>query len=112
MEDYDEARSITLTEARRMVRGKGGGDCSLDVLRRYASPKRGCRPLGEGGPVIYLRVVKVGGRLRTMPEWVEAFVRERAALTDRRPPVQARSPRAARAGHKRAGERLDRAGVK
>jgi hypothetical protein len=112
-ENYDEACSIDLTQARKLIRGRKGGDASLEVVRRYCNPKRGCRPLGEGGPVIVLAVVKVAGRLRTMPGWVREFCEARAAATARLPPPPTtRSKRSRDAAYRRAEEALDRAGVK
>jgi hypothetical protein len=115
LEEYDESRSIDMTQARRMLRGRGGADASLEVVRRWTNPVRGCRPLGPKGPTLVLPCVKIGGQLRTMPSWVEAFRAARERVTARGlgpPPLAERPARSREAGRRRAGEVLDRAGVK
>lgn len=83
LDEYDEAKSIGMQEARKLVRGKGGRPPSLEGFRRFANPLRGCRPLGPGGPLIVLPTVRVAGELRTMPQWVAAFSKARAEATRR-----------------------------
>lgn len=111
IEDFDERRSVGMNEARRMMRGRRGDGASLEVVRRYANPKRGCRPLGKAGPLLVLPAVRVGGELRTMPEWVRAFCRARAVLLSRPEAPAARPARGREAAARRAEEALDRAGV-
>lgn len=112
LDSYDDVRSIGMREARALVRGRGGS-AALEVVRRWASPHRGCRPLGDAGPVLVLPAIKVSGQLRTMPEWVEAFERKRQELGRRRPtPTPRQRPaRSREAGHRRAERSLDREGV-
>lgn len=83
LEAYDEAASIDAGEARALLRQRGGKPACIEVVRRYANPKRGCKPLGEAGPKIVLPSVRVAGQLRFMPQWVKAFVAARAAATRR-----------------------------
>jgi hypothetical protein len=78
---FDASRAINLRDAIRSgilnIRGKRP---SLQVTQRWANPNRGCMPIGDAGPRLVLPTVQVGRERLTMPEWVEAFVRERAAL--------------------------------
>lgn len=79
---YDDATSLDMTGARALLRGRYGS-AALEVVRRYANPRRGCRPMGPDGPMIVLPAVKSGGRLRTMRQWCEAFTRAVVEATRR-----------------------------
>lgn len=105
MHDY-----IELTQAAKLMRGRGGRAPSIETLRRWANHKRGCRPLGELGPTIFLRVARVNGYLVTTAEWVQEFERQRLALGTREIPLPTPS-RTQRASVRRANEILDRAGI-
>jgi hypothetical protein len=70
--------SISLTIAcQYYLSGRGGKRLNLEVCRRFANPRKGCRPLGKGGPRIVLPTVLWMGEKRTMPEWCVAFERAR-----------------------------------
>ena len=105
MHDY-----IELTQAAKLMRGRGGRAPSIETLRRWANHKRGCRPLGELGPTIFLRVARVNGYLVTREEWVREFERQRVAIGTREPPQEVPN-RERRASIARANARLDRAGI-
>lgn len=109
---YDDARSIDLNQARRLIRGRRGHG-NVETVRRWANPARGCRPRGPQGPVLVLPALKISGEWRTMPEWVEAFERKRQELGRQvATPPAARPARSREAAHHRAEAALDRAGVK
>ena len=99
-------RAISLTEAAKMLRGRGGKAPHLTTVRRWADPKRGFR--SGGGPVVVLRAVKIGCDVVTLPEWVEEFQAARIRPLPAMP--RERSARSARAAHRRAVEELRRAG--
>lgn len=104
---FDAAQALTMVQAARLLRGRKGNP-HPDVMRRWASPLRGCRV----GPLqLLLPVVKVGGVLLTMPAWVEAFGRMRARLGRRQAAKQARPAGRRAAAHRRAEARLDAAGI-
>lgn len=106
----DLSKAISLTEAAKLIRGKGGRPPSVVTLRRWANPRKGCYPQGAGGPCVVLHTVRVSGDILTTREWVEAFERARVKAGDRlASPV--RSPRAAKAAHRRAEAELDRKGI-
>jgi hypothetical protein len=72
------SQSISLTIACQCyLSGRGGKRLNLDICRRFANPRKGCRPLGKGGPRIVLPTVLWMGEKRTMPEWCVAFERAR-----------------------------------
>jgi hypothetical protein len=106
---FDAARQLSLTEAAKLLRGRGGKAPSVDTLRRWANPNRGCR---VGELQLLLPTVRVGGEVLTMPEWVQAFAKMRARLGVRKvlPPV-ARPARQRAAAQRRATERLKAAGI-
>src|SRR5437667_15443 len=62
---WDEARSLSSADVCTRLRGRRG-NLNVATLRRWASPRRGCRPQGETGPVLLFPVVRLGGELRTM----------------------------------------------
>lgn len=107
--EYDDARSVGLEEARRLMRGRSG-PVALEVARRWAG--RGCRPAGPEGPVLFLPAVKISHEWRTLPEWVRAFERKRLELETCgvAPPPTARPERSRAAGHRHAERRLDALG--
>ncbi len=111
--EYDEVRSITLDEARKLLRSRLGTP-RIAIVRQWASV--GCRPRGKDGPVITLRAVWVCGRKRTMPEWVADFAKARAEAVGQKPPerrksARRRSSRSREAAQKRAERKLDEMGV-
>lgn len=107
------AEALSLTEASKMLRGRGGKPAAIETIRRWANPNKGCRPAGKDGPVLILHTVRVNGELLTRREWVEAFEAERLRLGDRQPtgPVS-RTPAKRAAGHRRAEKLLDEMGVR
>lgn len=111
---FDLSRAIGLSRAAPLMRGKGGRAPSVETVRRWANPARGCYPAGAGGPHLVLRTHKLNGEILTMPEWVEAFELERVRLSDRQSaaaqPVE-RTSRKRQGEVKRAQARLDRAGI-
>jgi len=112
LEEFDDEKSIDMQEARKLMRGRAGR-ASLEVVRRWANPCRGCRPRGEAGPVLVLPAVKVSGGWRTMASWVAAFERERQrqGMGTRVFPQESRTPKQAAAGHRRATAFLEAEGV-
>lgn len=77
MDAVDTKRLISLTEAAKLIRGKGGKRAHVASVRRWASPKRGYRPRGSLAAPIVLRTVRIGPDVCTLPEWVEEFERAR-----------------------------------
>ena len=65
---FDERQALTMADAARLLRGRRGNP-AVAVLRRWASPKRGCR---VGQLVLLFPAIKHGGQLLTMPAWVAA----------------------------------------
>jgi hypothetical protein len=112
---FDLNDAIGLVEAAKLVRGRGGRRVCVDTLRRWASERRGCYPLGKAGPKVVLRTVRVNGELLTTRAWVEEFERERAGagrLQGGGPSVQPpRERRAAQKRHEQAERDLDRMGA-
>lgn len=104
---YSDPESISIEEARALVRGRKGR-VALDVIRRWA--KKGCRPCGPDGPLLKLPALKMSGALRTMPDWVRAFESRRQELGR---PQQAKAvpARAGAPAHRASEAYLDRAGV-
>lgn len=81
--EFSMSRAIGLTEASHRMRGRGGRPPVVETVRRWANPRCGCFPAGKTGPQLILRTRKVNGEVLTMPEWVDAFERERARLGER-----------------------------
>lgn len=108
---FDPARAITLSAASLLVRGRGGMAACVSVLRRWANPKKGCRPRGADGPVLLFPAVKLGGHYYSLPEWVAKFEAERARLGSGWPEVlpmpRHRSKRSFDAAQRRAAERYN-----
>lgn len=71
---YDIKRRIRIEDACKIVRGRLGGNLTLNHLRRYIDA--GYR--ANADTVIVLRTVKISNVLWTMPEWCEEFERLRA----------------------------------
>lgn len=112
LEPYDEARSLGLREARKLIRGRGGKPANLESVRLWVTEAHGCRPFGDNGPKLILRATKINGEWRTMPGWIAAFERERAEAGQRASQVMPeRSPRSRHAAHRRAEEALKKMGV-
>ena len=82
--ELDRAKALTLREIRSQfcVKGPTGQRISLDSLRRWASPKKGCHPIGPSGPVVILPLLKVGGGLLAMPQWVSWFFEQVDRIRD------------------------------
>lgn len=111
--EVDLSRAIGLAAAAKLMRGRGGKPPSVESVRRWANPKRGCRPRGKDGPQVLLMTIRVSNELVTLPEWVQAFEAKRAQLGLRgaqpaAPPV---SDRTRQAENRRADEVLARAGI-
>jgi hypothetical protein len=106
--EYDDARSIDVRQAAKMLRGRGGRrEVSPAVLRRWC--RDGCTIQGER---LWLPCVRISGEFRLMEEWVVWFEKERIRLGMRRPaPRLARPERSRAAAHRRAEEFLRREGV-
>jgi hypothetical protein len=82
---FDLKRAIGMAKAARLLRSRGGKAPNIETLRRWANPKKGCRPTGADGPKLFLRTVRIGNELLTMPEWVEHFEAERIRQGERQP---------------------------
>lgn len=79
LDTADVKRLISLTEAAKLIRGKGGKRAHVASVRRWADPKRGYRPRGSLAAPVVLRTVRIGPDVCTLPEWVEEFERARLA---------------------------------
>lgn len=78
---FDLARAITIRDAVRAgLLNMKGKRPSYQMAQRWANPNRGCWPAGGNGPRLVLPTVKHGRERLLMPEWCEAWLRERAAL--------------------------------
>jgi hypothetical protein len=110
--EIDLGQAIGLAEAARLMRGRGGKAPSVETVRRWANPKRGCWPQGKEGPQLILLTARVNGELLTTEAWVKAFEDRRLQLGMRQPPApQGRPPSRRAAAHRRAEERLREAGT-
>jgi len=79
LDEVDLDALIGMTAA-RLMRGRGGRAPSVETVRRWAGPKRGCYPQGRQGPQLVLMTIRMNGELLTLPEWVEAFEEARFRL--------------------------------
>jgi hypothetical protein len=77
VQGIDLDRAISLNDARKLMRGRGGKRPALDTVRRWSNPRRGCYPLGKDGPRLLLRTIKFNGEVLTTAEWVRDFERRR-----------------------------------
>lgn len=83
--NFDLAQALTMTQAAKLIRGRGGRRPHIDVIRRWCNPLKGCM-VGERRAV--LRSVRVGGEILTMPQWIEEFQQARVLVYDpRRIPI-------------------------
>jgi hypothetical protein len=82
-EPFPLGQAIGLSEAARLVRGRGGRPACVETLRRWANPKRGCRPAGKCGPKLVLKTHKLNNEILTLPQWVREFEQDRAADGER-----------------------------
>lgn len=114
IDDFDRAKAVSLTEAAKLMCGKGGKHPSVETLRRWANPERGCRPSGPDGDRIVLPTVRLGGELLTMPAWVEWFEQMRVRLGARTviKPELPQTPGQRLRAQAQATARLDREGVR
>ncbi len=108
--------AIGMSQAAKLIRGKGGKHCSVRVLYRWSNPNKGYRPRGmQTAPAVVLQTVIVNGERLTTKQWVEEFERARvAAPRPRKVPAseKTRSKRSFDAAQKRAGKTLDAMGCK
>lgn len=111
MSEFNLTLAISLAIARTRMRGRGGKLPAIQTVRRWANPKRGCRPAGEHGPLIVLRTVKFSGEILTMPEWVAEFEAERVRLGTRENPPLPRTSKERRRADEAAERRLNNARV-
>jgi hypothetical protein len=104
--DFDVEKAIGLSEAAKMLRGRGGKRPHVETLRRWAT--RGC---AAGKQKILLRSILLNGERLTTVEWVKSFDRARivAGLDEEVVPVQ--SARERTKSVERANAYLDRVGV-
>lgn len=111
-ETFDLARAIDMIDAAKLVRGRGGRRINVQTVRRFANPKRGCKPLGSDGPWLVLPTVWHSGSRLTMPEWVAVF--EAARIAAGRGAIRSRTPgrtgRQETAAQRRAKAELERQG--
>lgn len=108
---------ITLAEASRLIRGRKGDHLNIQVVQRYANPKRGRVFLvGDDRVRLVLPTIGMAHGKRTTRAWVEAWKRAFAELSaaaiEPPEPVNPRTPRQERRDHERAVEKLKRAGFK
>ena len=77
-ENLDPSQGLTIRDIREHLgfRGPSGKQLTLQTLRRWSNPKRGCQPIGKDGPIILLPMLKINGGLITMPDWLEWFLEE------------------------------------
>lgn len=114
MTSFDIHKAINLSKAALLVRGKGGNPITVETLRRWANPKRGCFPAGKEGPRLVLPTHKANGEILVMPDWVTWFEEERARLSERGPkPAPAPMPTTKQRRREigRAAKGLDEAGI-
>jgi hypothetical protein len=117
-----EVEELTIDQSRRLVgisrvfiRGKGDEPACPATVRLYI--RDGYRPRGYTGPPVYLEAVLIGQSYCTLPEWADEFELARARLgrvvrelaREAAPAVP--TSRKAMAEHRRAGRKLDEAGV-
>lgn len=77
---FDLSRAITLRDAVRAgLLNLKGKRPNVQVAQRWANPNRGWLASARG-PRLVLPTVKHGRERLLMPEWCEAWMRERAAI--------------------------------
>ena len=114
IDGFNAARSLSLRDV--MVSGRlamRGRRPSLQIIQRWANPKRGYAPIGREGPVLVLPTVISGREKLTMPEWVDWFIAERRRIIvehTRKLVVPATDTEVAR-NAARAMERMQKRGV-
>lgn len=112
MDGFDYAAALTVRQAAKLLKGRGGKSAHLESVRRWIS--RGCRPGGEGTPVLKLQAVWAAGQWLTSLEWVRAFQVEMARLGAKRrerPEPLALPERSRRAAYKRSQRILAEMGM-
>lgn len=78
-----EADLIDIIAAAKLVRGRKGSHVNRDVMRRYASPRRGRVFVIDGKPCrLVLPTVARGCSRLTTVAWVELWKRKYAELAD------------------------------
>jgi hypothetical protein len=75
LEEFEPSASISLAQAcsTGLLIGRGGKKVKLRTAMRWCNPAIGCRPQGQGGPVVVLPSVTWFGEFRIMPEWIARF---------------------------------------
>ena len=91
--NLDNSQALILRDVREHLgfRGPSGKRLTLQTLRRWANPKRGCQPV-KNGPIVLLPMLKWGSELITMADWIEWFLEEcqRLREEDRKRRIQKR----------------------
>lgn len=114
--DVHDRDLITLTEAAKLIRGRRDEKSNVQVVQRYANPRRG-RTFVIDGETVRLVLPTVGrtsGKFTTVA-WVEAWKRAFAELSQRAgeiTPTNPRTPRQEQRDHERAMAKLAAAGFK
>lgn len=111
----DDRDLISLTDATQLIRGRNGKRANVQVVQRYANPKRGrvVTVAGEQLRLVLPTVGRTAGKFTTRC-WIETWKRKLAelmALADEPPsPVNPRTSRQERKAHERAMKELAKAG--
>lgn len=105
LDGFDFDKSLTVRQAAKLLKGRGGRSAHLESVRRWIS--KGCRPGGEGAPLLKLKAVWSAGQWLTCVEWIREFqvemAREGARRRDRpQPPPLGLPERSRRAAFKRS----------
>lgn len=106
--DFDLSNALTMTQAAQRIRGRARARVSRAVVNRWAT--RGYAPRGWIGERLKLATLLIGSTRYTMPAWLEEFDRRRVAMGQ---PSAEKMPTEcqASASHRRAVDRLTKAGV-
>lgn len=81
--DARESDLISLDEAARLFRGRKGGHCNVDVMRRYSNPRKGrLFAIGSETFRLVLPTTARGTARVTTAAWVDAWKRKFAELAE------------------------------
>lgn len=112
--EFDLSQAIGLTDAAKLMHGRGGKHPSIESVRRWGNPRRGCFPAGKDGPRLLLETRRINGEILTMAAWVAEFEQARARMGVR--PVDTRpAPRSSKQrerAYRKAEASLEAKGVK
>lgn len=80
-QSYSHAESLDLSDValKGLIPGRRG-KASIRTVQAYANPAQGYRPFAGKKTRLVLPTILISGTRRTMPAWVEAFVRQMVQL--------------------------------